>query len=146
MRGIAARVFFVTAVVVQIYFVIRGYWDPHKHFSFQPFNESSTWRAEIFRVMPDGSRRSIRHGWEGYRWGDLVRERGLGHPWVMHHADSGAGSTIDFLQSALDWVADHTPRDRVTVRLEADVVYNLNRRGEVYTYLRSRDREEARGR
>jgi hypothetical protein len=144
MRRIAAQIFFVAVVVTQLYFVVRGYWDPHKHFAFQPFNESSTWRAEIVRVLPDGRRVSIRHGWHGYRWEELVRERGLGAPWHMQHADSGVGSTVDFLQRALDWVADHTPRDRETVRFEAVVTYNLNRRGEVDTHLRSRDREEAR--
>ena len=139
-RRLAARVFFVAAIAVQLFFVIRGYRDPHKHFAFQPFNESSTWRADIYRVLPDGRRVSVRDGWFGYRWGDLVRARGLGSPWTKRHADYGIAATLDLLQKALDWVATHTPRDPETVRLEADVVYERNRHGEVTVRLTSRPR------
>ena len=69
-RRLAARVFFVGAIAVQLFFVVRGYRDPHKHFAFQPFNESSTWRAEIYRVLAGGRRVSLRDGWAGYRWAE----------------------------------------------------------------------------
>jgi len=139
-----SRLFFVAVIVAQVWFVIRGYRDPHKHFAFQPFNESSTWSADIVRVLPDGRRVSIRDGWHGYRWPDLVRARGLAWPWSKNHADSGIASTLDFLQKALDWVATHTPRDHEAVRLEADIVYSRNRGDEVKVRLVSRDRPEAR--
>src|SRR5262245_29589402 len=93
MRAIAARVFFFTVIAAQSWFVIRGYRDPHKHFAFQPFSESSTWRAEIVRVLRDGRRVSIRGGWEGYRWEQLVRGRGLDWPWTKHNADYGVAAT-----------------------------------------------------
>lgn len=144
MRGIAARVFFVAVIVTQVWLVVRGYGDPHRRFAFQPFSESSTWRAEIVRVLRDGRRLSIRDGWHGYRWEQMVRTRGLGRPWGKHPAEYGIASTLDFLGKALDWVAVHTPRDRETVRLEARVVYERNRHGEVETVLVSRDRSEVR--
>ena len=143
-RAIAARLCFVTVVAGQVALVIAGYHDPHRRFAFQPFNESSTWRAEIVRVLPDGRRLSIRDGWHGYRWEELVRARGLGHPWSKQHASYGVDATLDLLGQALDYVATHTPRDRETVRLEAQVVHERNRHGEVRTTLVSRDRPEAR--
>ena len=50
----AAAAFFVAVVVVQAAFALNGYREPHKFFAFQPFNESSTWSADIVRV-PTGS-------------------------------------------------------------------------------------------
>ena len=38
-----------------------------------------------------------------------------------HHADSGLANQLAFLESALDWVADNTPRDHATRYLEARV-------------------------
>jgi hypothetical protein len=143
-RAIAARVVFATVVIGQTALLIRGYGDPHRRFAFQPFNESSTWRAEIVRVLPDGRRVSVRDGWHGYRWEELVRARGLGRPWGKQQAAYGVDATLDFLQRALDWVATHTPRDRETVRLEAEVIHERNRGGERRTTLTSRDRPEAR--
>jgi hypothetical protein len=108
-------------VVLQLVFVARGYWSDHKQFAFQMFPESSTWRANVVRVTRDGRRVPVELAWSGYRWSDLVRDRGLSYPSIRGHADSGLDNQLAFLQAALDWVARNTPRDRETWYLEATV-------------------------
>ena len=109
----------VAVVVLQLGFVARGYWSDHKEFAFQMFPESSTWRADVVRVTADGRRVPIERPWSGYRWDELVPNVGLRYPAVRHHADAGLDNQLAFLESALDWVAGNTPRDRETRYLEA---------------------------
>jgi hypothetical protein len=111
----------VAVVGVQLALVARGYWADHKEFAFQMFPESSTWRAEVVRVTADGRRVPIERPWSGYRWDELVQDRGLRFPATRHHADAGLDNQLAFLDAALDWVADNTPRDRETRFLEATV-------------------------
>jgi hypothetical protein len=134
----------VAVVVLQLGFVVRGYWSDHKPFAFQMFPEASTWRANIVRVTADGARVPIERPWSGYRWDALVPDVGLRYPAVRHHADAGLANQLAFLAPALDWVADNTPRDRETRYLEATVTswHNLDRpRTEV---MRSHVREGVR--
>ena len=138
------RVLVVAVLVLQLGLVARGYWADHKEFAFQMFPESSTWRADVVRVTADGRRLPVGTTWAGYRWDELVQDRGLRYPAVRHHADAGLDNQLAFLGAALDWVADNTPRDRETRYLEARVTswHNADApRGEV---LRSRVRQEAR--
>ena len=130
---LGAQCFFVAVVGLQLFFVVRAYDDPHSMFGYQPFSESSTWRASIVRVTDHG-RFNIRDGWEGYHWNQLVRGRGLTAPWIESSAASGVESQLAFFQQALDWVATHTPRDRTTLFFEAHVRYVQNR-GEPRTRL-----------
>ena len=111
----------VAVVVLQLGFAVRGYWSDHKPFAFQMFPEASTWRADVVRVTADGGRIPIERPWSGYRWDALVPDVGLRYPAVRHHADAGLANQLAFLASALDWVADNTPRDRETRYLEARV-------------------------
>jgi hypothetical protein len=111
----------LAVVVVQLGLVARGYWSDHKEFAFQMFPEASTWRAEVVRVTEDGRRVPVERPWAGYRWDELVPNRGLAYPSVRHHADSGLDNQLAFLEEALDWVAANTPRDRETRYLEARV-------------------------
>ncbi len=141
-RG-AAKVFFVFVVSAQFYFVVAAYDNPHKHFGYQPFSQSSTWESSIVRVLHSGERIDIRDGWEGYRWSELVRERGLDAPWVRRSAPSGVESTLDFFQQALNWVATHTPRDRETRYFEAHVRYIKNRGAPQTVVMRSVERPAA---
>jgi hypothetical protein len=120
-RIVGRRVAVVAVVAAQAFFVARGYWSAHKEFAFQMFPESSTWRAEILRVTADGRRIPITAPWDGYQWGELVNSRGLSMPSVRHHADAGLDNQLAYLDAALDWVADHTPRDTETEYLEAIV-------------------------
>jgi hypothetical protein len=120
-RVVARRVAVLTIVAGQLAFIVRGYWTDHKPFAFQMFPESSTWRADVVRVTSDGRRIPIERQWSGYRWDELVSGRGLQNPSVRHHADAGLDNQLAFLRSALEWVADHTPRDRETRYLEARV-------------------------
>ena len=120
-RVIGRRVVVLAVVFLQLAFVARGYWSDHKEFAFQMFPESSTWRASIVRVTADGRRVPVEEPWSGYRWDELVRDRGLRYPYFRHHADAGLGNQLAFLSAALDWVADNTPRDRETRYLEATV-------------------------
>jgi hypothetical protein len=115
------RVVVLAVVVVQLGLVARGYWSDHKEFAFQMFPESSTWRATVVRVTADGRRVPIERPWSGYRWDELVRDRGLSFPSIRHHADAGLDNQLAFLEAALDWVASNTPRDRETRYLEATV-------------------------
>ena len=121
LRVVGRRVVVLAVVVLQLGFVVRGYWSDHKPFAFQMFPESSTWRADVVRVTADGRRVPVERPWSGYRWDELVRDRGLGYPSVRHHADAGLDNQLAFLASALDWVAANTPRDHDTRYLEATV-------------------------
>jgi hypothetical protein len=134
----------VAVVVLQLGFVARGYWSDHKEFAFQMFPESSTWRADVVRVTADGRRVPIEQSWAGYRWDELVQGRGLTYPSVRHHADAGLANQLAFLESALDWVADNTPRDSETRYLEATVTSWHNDDPPRVGVLRSRLREGAR--
>lgn len=135
-------VFIASLLAVQVGFALNGYRDPHKFFAFQPFNESSTWRAEIVRVTWDGERVPIDGGWAGYRWDELVHMAALRSPSQLRHAYMGVGATLDFLDQALDWVATNTPHDVETRFLEATVTTFRNTRGPTVTVLRSVERAE----
>jgi len=135
---------FVVAVLgLQVGFALNGYRDPHKFFAFQPFNESSTWQADIVRVTWDGQRVPIDAAWAGYDWDELVGMAALRGPQRMRHAYMGVGATVDFLDDALDWVATHTPNDHETRYLEATVVSLENTHGPTTTVLRSVERTVA---
>ena len=141
-RVVARRLVVLALVLLQVGFIARAYWSDHKEFGFQMFPESSTWRADVVRVTADGRRMPVELAWSGYRWEELVRDRGLSYPAVRHHADAGLDNQLAFLDAALDWVAGNTPRDRETRYLEARVTawHNADRpRVEV---IRSRVRKE----
>jgi hypothetical protein len=133
----------VGVVALQVGLAARGYSADHKPFAFQMFPESSTWRADVVRVTADGRRIPIEQPWAGYRWEELVQGRGLTYPAVRHHADAGLDNQLAFLASALDWVADNTPRDHDTRYLEATVTAWHNDDPPRVRVLRSDDREEA---
>jgi hypothetical protein len=120
-RVVGRRAVVLAVVVVQLALIARGYWADHKEFAFQMFPESSTWRAEVVRVTTDGRRVPIELSWSGYRWDEMVTNRGLRYPSVRHHADAGLDNQLAFLEEALDWVAGNTPRDRETRYIEARV-------------------------
>lgn len=144
-RARLVRAFVVVVLVGHAALLVRGYSDPHKFFAYQPFNESSTWRADIVRVTADGRRIPIEAPWPGgYDWDDLVRWGVLERPAERRHAYSGLGASLDFLDEALDWAADHTPEDTETLYLEATTEAYRNTRGPEVRVLRSDDREEAR--
>jgi len=140
---VARRVVVVAVVLLQAGFVARGYWADRKEFAFQMFPESSTWRADVDRVTADGRRVPIEEPWSGYRWDELVQNRGLRYPRVRHHADAGLDNQLAFLEAALDWVADNTPRDGDTRYLEARVTSWHNADPPRVGLLRSRVREAA---
>ena len=120
-RVVARRVVVVAVVGAQLFFVARGYWSDHKEFAFQMFPESSTWSADVVRVTADGQRIPVETPWAGYRWHELVPNVSLSYPSVRRHATAGLDNQLAFLESALDWVADNTPRDSETLYLEARV-------------------------
>ena len=142
-KVVARRAVVLAVVLLQLGFVARGYWSDHKEFAFQMFPESSTWRADVVRVTADGRRVPIELPWSGYRWDELVRDRGLSYPSVRHHADAGLDNQLAFLDAALDWVASNTPRDSETRYLEARVTAWHNADPPQVEVLRSRVREGA---
>ena len=107
------------------------------------FPEASTWSADVVRVTDDGRRVPIAEPWSGYRWNDLVEGRGLSVLSVRHHADAGLDNQLAFLDAALDWVADNTPRDTETRYLEAVVTTWHNTDEPEVVVLRSDDRSGA---
>jgi hypothetical protein len=123
----------------QAYAVVNAYHDPLKRFGYQPFAESTVFRVHIDAVARSGERHDIEHGFEGYRWQDMVHER-VGHPFHTQSASSGIGASLYFLQRALDYVADHTPDDRRTLYLDASVWYRKNHGPERTVNLRSKAR------
>jgi hypothetical protein len=137
----ARRIVVVVVVVAQVAFVVRAYHSAHMEFGFQMFPESSTWQADIVRVTEDGRRIPISDPWDGYRWSQMVRSRGLSSPGVRHHADAGLDNQLAFLDAALDYVADHTPRDTETRYLEAVVTTWHNTDDPKTVVLRSEDRD-----
>jgi hypothetical protein len=142
-RVLARRVVVLAVVVLQLGLVARGYWSDHKEFAFQMFPEASTWRADVVRVTAGGRRVPVAVPWSGYRWDELVRDRGLSYPAIRHHADAGLANQLAFLQAALDWVAGNTPRDRETRYLEARVTSWHNADPPRVEVLRSHAREAA---
>jgi hypothetical protein len=138
-RRRAAALFSGTVVAAQVALALNGYRDPHRTFAFQPFAESTTWRAEIVRVTWEGERIPVDDDWV-YRWDDLVDFGPLQHLRRDRDAAVGAAASIDFLDEALDWVARHTPRDDETRFIEATVVYVENAHGPRRTVLRSVER------
>jgi hypothetical protein len=139
-RSIARRLLFVAVVVVQLALVARGYWSDHKEFAFQMFPESSTWRAEVVRVVADGARVPVEEPWDGYRWDELVGPGRLQALGARQHAEGGVDNQLAFLDRALDYVATHTPRDTSTRVLEARVTYWRNTDAPRVVVLRSRVR------
>ena len=134
----------VAVVLLQIGLIARGYWADHKEFAFQMFPESSTWRADVVRVTAGGHRVPVELPWSGYRWDELVQDRGLSYPAVRHHADAGLDNQLAFLDAALEWVAANTPRDRGTRYLEARVTAWHNDDPPRTEVLRSQVRENVR--
>jgi hypothetical protein len=135
---------FTGLVSAQLFLAVRAYWAPHMEFGFQMFPEASQWRAEIVRVTDDGERIAVtgpEDDWSGYRWDELVVDRGLASPDRRRHANGGVDSQLAYLDEALDWVAANTPDDRSTRYLEADVTVWRNLGPAEHVTLRSEDRE-----
>jgi hypothetical protein len=142
-RVVGRRVVVALVVVAQLALVARGYRSAHKEFAFQMFPESSTWQADVVRVTAGGAQVPVAEPWSGYRWDQLVTSRGMAHPEVRHHADAGLDNQVAFLAAALDYVADHTPRDGDTRYLEARVTTWHNIDAPEVTVLRSHERPSA---
>jgi hypothetical protein len=140
-RARLRRIVFIGVIILQLAFIVRAYWAPHKEFGFQMFPEASSWQAQIVRVTSGGDRVPVDQPWFGYEWNNLVPERGLSSPWVRHHADAGLDSQLAFLKEALVWVADNTPRDTETRYFEATVTTWFNMRDPTTRILRSPTRE-----
>jgi len=132
---------FVAALLtIQVGFAINGYRDPHKFFAFQPFHESSTWRADIVRVTWDGERLPVEGGWAGYDWNELVDTAALQHPWRTRHAYIGGRRHYRLPRSGSRLIAANTPDDLDTRFLEATVTSFENTRGPTVTVVRSAER------
>ena len=140
---VSRRVVVVAVVLLQLGLVARGDLGDHQEFAFQMFPESSTWRADVTRVTADGRRLPVELPWSGYRWDELVTDRGLSYPAVRRHADAGLDNQLAFLEAALAWVARNTPRDAETRYLEARVTAWHNDDPPRTTVLRSPVREGA---
>ena len=86
-RAALVRGFVVVVLLGHALLLARSYRDPHNFFGFQPFNESSTWRAEVVRVTADGRRIPVEEPWPGgYDWDELVGWGVLERPSTLRHA------------------------------------------------------------
>ena len=132
---------FVAVIALQLFFVVRAYWAPHREFGFQMFPEASSWQADIVRVTADGRRVSVEQPWFGYEWSQLAPDRGLPTPWIQRHADDGVDNQVALLKEALAWVAANTPRDTETRYYEATVTTWRNMHDARTTVLRSPTRD-----
>jgi hypothetical protein len=137
----ARRIAFVGVIALQLTFIVRAYWAPHKEFGFQMFPEASDWQANIVRVTDDGRRIPVDQPWDGYQWSELAPDRGLSTPWRRRHADAGLDNQVQFLKEALDWIAANTPNDHETRYYEATVTTWYNLRGPKMRVLRSPERD-----
>ena len=144
LRIVGRRIVVLAVVLLQLAFIARGYSADHKEFAFQMFPESSTWRADVVRVTAHGRRVPVEIPWAGYRWDQLVTERGLSSPSLRRHADAGLDNQLAFLRAALDWVAANTPRDHTTRYLEARVTAWHNDDPPRLEVFRSRARDAVR--
>ncbi len=143
-RWWARRVVVALVLVLQLVALLNAYRTPLTPFGWQMFPTSDEWQADIVRITADGTRVDIRGPWPGgIVWSEVVEGHGLGHPFHRHHADHGMEVTFNFLEVALDWVADNIPADAETVRIEAVVTYWDNGRGPFEETLTSRFRTEA---
>ena len=142
-RIVARRVVVVAVVGLQLAFVARGFGPPHTDCASQLSPEASTWSAAGVRVREAGRRVPIEQPWSGYRWDELVQDRGLSYPGIRHHADAGLDNQLAILDAALDWVADNTPRDGETRYLEATVTSWYNDDPSEVEVMRSVEREVA---
>ncbi len=141
MRPRTRRIAAIAIVALQLALIVRAYSAPIDTFGFQMFPESSQWRADVYRILADGRRVSIREPWPGgYRWDQLVEARGLGVVSVLHHADAGLEATVWLFDAALDWVAENTPEDRETVQLVAELTLIHNGREPTTLVLESESR------
>jgi hypothetical protein len=136
-RRRAVRLLLAAVVVGHVVAFAVNREAPNHVFAYQMFDESSTWRADVVRVLEDGRRVPVEQPWNGYRWHELVPDRGLAAPGITHHADSGIETTLYLLGRALDWVAAHTPEDHETRYLQAEVTWVRNRGPLQRTILRS---------
>lgn len=140
MRVRGRRAIVAAVLVLQAALLVRGISADHAEFAFRMFPEASDWKADIVRVTDTGERIPLDADWNGYRWAQLVPVRLLDDPSVRRHADAGVDNQLAFLRAALDWVADHTPRDHDTRYLEATVTYWRNMRGPTTVVYRSHER------
>lgn len=138
-RRAGVLLFCASVLAAQLFAVVHAYHDPLKRFGYQPFAESSVWRAEISTVDRAGHHHDVREGFNGYHWQDLVKDR-VGDPFHEQSAASGVAASLYFLQHALDYVAQHTPLDHDTAYLEAHVWYRKNRGEQRWVTLRSQTR------
>src|SRR5687767_12838138 len=97
LRGVARRWIVFGVILLQAAFVVRGYTSDHKESAWQRCPESSTWRADVVRVLDDGTQAPADAPWDGYRWDELVRTRRLQYPSQRQHADGGVDNQLAFL-------------------------------------------------
>lgn len=117
-------------------------------FGFRMFNEASTVRVRLSRVLGDADvLESVEDGvWEAHdcqgepheiRWDDRVFDARFATWDETMHASYGVDAHLARLQAALDDVAAHIPRDCETRQLVADVRVRRNGHAAYSVQLRS---------
>jgi hypothetical protein len=142
--GPPVRVFFAAAYLAcQAALVWSASHRPDRAFGFQMFNESSTMQIALSREVEAPSGHGtialpVPHGeWVArdesgsphrFAWHDRVRAPELCAFDRPAQATYGTAAQLARLQAALDDVATHTPEDKETLRLVADVTLHRNGR------------------
>jgi len=138
---------------LQIFLIINAHFQTDKRFGFWMFAESSRYRAILYRELGDGTWEWARYGqWTTpvpgnrmltYHWDYFVRDFRLNGLDRWKRAKTGFGVTTNYLHRALDYVAEHTPNDRETVRLILKLEYRIAGGPEQEAILMSRVRDLA---
>ena len=136
----------------QIAMVAWSYVRKDRLFGYQMFAESTFFRAQLHRVLRDGTRvHAVGGSWtargaDGQRrthsWHTRVRDFRLDHLDQSRptRAKIGIEVTLKFFQMALDDLATHARDDVETRRFEIDVEYTLASGVKKTVTLSSRDR------
>jgi hypothetical protein len=150
LRPYAILVFCSVYVLIQAGFIIKAHFNPDKRFGFWMFAETSRYQAQLYRQLRDGRVVKTPNGrWavqteagrQVYAWNRFVRDFGLYNLERWKRAKVGFAVTLKYLQYALDYVIDHIPADRETVKLVLRIQYRKAQGPWQQTTLESRTRE-----
>ena len=117
---------------VQLFMIVHAHFTPNKHFGFWMFPESTSFEANLVRVLNDGSEIKTRKGsWTvqtddgpvSYQWNSFVQGYRLDRLGDWGRCKGSFNDTVKYFQAALDYVADRIPEDASTARLVLKVRY-----------------------
>lgn len=121
-RDIVIRVFCVAWISAQVVVTLWAQSIPGKLFGYQMFSDAQFMTPELYRELRSGERVHVKNGgWQVdgtyYSWRAWVTEYKLHQLGKRTRAKRSMDLTLEFAQSALDYVAERIEKDRETQRL-----------------------------